>query len=108
MPSIELIAAMGPYNEELINAGIMLAGDGFKPTSQDARVTFDGDSRTIVNGPFDNPNELVAGYWILSRRTSSRRLPRNSGTGNPSSATGHRANNPRRRAGQVDGCAQRG
>ena len=64
MPSTELIAAMGAYNEELVNAGIMLAGDGFKPTSQGVRVAFDGDSRTVVNGPFANPNELVAGYWI--------------------------------------------
>ncbi|MDE2970462.1 MAG: YciI family protein [Chloroflexota bacterium] len=64
MPSTELIAAMGAYNEELVNAGIMLDGDGFKPTSQGVRITFDGDSRTVVNGPFASPNELVAGYWI--------------------------------------------
>ena len=64
MPSTELIAAMGAYNEELVNAGVMLDGDGFKPTSQGVRIAFDGDSRTVVNGPFANPNELVAGYWI--------------------------------------------
>ena len=64
MPPTELIAAMGAYNEELVNAGIMLAGDGFKPTSQGVRIAFDGDSRTVVNGPFANPNELVAGYWV--------------------------------------------
>ncbi|MDE2803154.1 MAG: YciI family protein [Chloroflexota bacterium] len=64
MPSTELISAMGAYNEELANAGIMLDGDGFKPTSQGVRIAFDGDSRTVVKGPFPNPNELVAGYWI--------------------------------------------
>ncbi len=64
MPSMELIAAMGAYNTELANASIMLAGDGLKPTSQGVRVAFDGDSRTVVNGPFANPNEIVAGYWV--------------------------------------------
>ncbi len=64
MPPTELIAAMGAYNEELVNAGIMLEGDGFKPTSQGVRIAFDGASRTVVHGPFANPNELVAGYWI--------------------------------------------
>ena len=64
MPSTGLIAAMGAYNTELANAGIMLAGDGLKPTSQGVRVAFDGDSRTVVNGPFANPNEIVAGYWV--------------------------------------------
>lgn len=64
MPSMELIAAMGAYNEELVNAGIMLSGEGLKPTSQGARVVFDGDGRTVVNGPFANHNEIVAGYWM--------------------------------------------
>ena len=64
LPSKELIMAMAAYNDELANAGIMIDGDGFKPTSQGVRVVFEGDSRTVVNGPFGNPNELVAGYWI--------------------------------------------
>ena len=64
LPSKELIMAMAAYNDELANAGIMIDGGGFKPTSQGVRVAFDGDSRTVVNGPFGNPNELVAGYWI--------------------------------------------
>ena len=64
LPSKELIMAMAAYNDELANAGIMIDGDGFKPTSQGVRVAFDGDSRTVVNGPFGSPNELVAGYWI--------------------------------------------
>lgn len=64
MPSPELIEAMGAYNAELFNAGIMLSGEGLKPTSQGARVVFDGDGRTVVNGPFANHNEIVAGYWM--------------------------------------------
>ncbi len=64
LPSKELIMAMAAYNDELANAGIMIDGGGFKPTSQGVRVTFDGDSRTVVDDPFGNPNELVAGYWI--------------------------------------------
>ena len=64
MPSTELLEAMGKYNEELVNAGIMLAGDGLKPSSQGKRVAFDGASRTVIDGPFAETRELVAGYWI--------------------------------------------
>ncbi|WP_245985969.1 YciI family protein [Azospirillum thermophilum] len=64
MPSAELLQAMGAFNEELIKAGIMLAGDGLKPSSQGKRVAFDGTSRTIIDGPFARTSELVAGYWI--------------------------------------------
>lgn len=64
MPSMELIQAMGAYNQELLDAGILLDGDGLKPTSQGKRVAFDGDSRTVVDGPFDATSELVAGYWL--------------------------------------------
>ena len=64
MPSHELLEAMGKYNEQLVNAGIMLSGDGLKPSSQGKRVAFDGASRTVIDGPFAETRELVAGYWI--------------------------------------------
>ena len=64
MPPAELLEAMGKYNEELINAGIMLGGDGLRPSSQGKRVVFDGPSRTVIDGPFAETRELVAGYWV--------------------------------------------
>lgn len=64
MPSNELGEAMGKFNEELINAGVMLGGDGLRPSSQGKRVAFDGASRTVIDGPFAETRELVAGYWI--------------------------------------------
>jgi hypothetical protein len=64
MPSAELLQAMGAFNEELSKAGLMLAGDGLKPSSAGKRVAFDGASRTIIDGPFAATNELVAGFWI--------------------------------------------
>ncbi|MBI1358500.1 MAG: YciI family protein [Acidobacteria bacterium] len=64
MPGQELLTAMGRFNEELVNAGVMLAGDGLHPTSKGARVHFDGDDRTVIDGPFAETKELVAGFWI--------------------------------------------
>ncbi len=64
MPSNELLEAMGKFNEELVNAGIMLAGDGLKPSAEGKRVAFDGSSRKVIDGPFAETNELVAGYWL--------------------------------------------
>ncbi|MBD2747445.1 YciI family protein [Microvirga sp. BT688] len=64
MPSTELFEAMGKFNEELVNAGIMRAGDGLKPSSQGKRVAFDGPDRRVIDGPFAQTNELVAGYWL--------------------------------------------
>ncbi|MFC1457669.1 YciI family protein [Microvirga arabica] len=64
MPSAELLEAMGKFNEELVNAGIMRAGDGLKPSSHGKRVAFDGPNRTVIDGPFSQTNELVAGYWL--------------------------------------------
>lgn len=64
MPSEELLAAMGAYNEELVNAGIMLGGEGLHPSSRGARVRFSGDARSVVDGPFAETRELIAGYWI--------------------------------------------
>ncbi|WP_371228586.1 YciI family protein [Pseudomonas sp. QE6] len=65
MPKEELLAAMGAYNEELAKAGVMLAGEGLHPSSKGARVRFDGTSRTVVDGPFAETKELIAGYWIF-------------------------------------------
>jgi hypothetical protein len=64
MPSTELLEAMGKFNEELIDAGIMQAGDGLQPSSRGKRVRFDGLSRTVLDGPFAETNEVVAGFWI--------------------------------------------
>ena len=64
MPSTQLLTEMGKYNEQLVKAGIMLAGEGLHPTSKGARVRFSGKDRTVSRGPFPNPNELVAGFWI--------------------------------------------
>jgi hypothetical protein len=64
MPSTELLAAMGKYNEELVNAGVMEAGEGLHPSSRGKRVRFSGSDRTVIDGPFAETKELVAGFWI--------------------------------------------
>ena len=69
LPSTELLTKMGKYNEELVNAGVMLAGDGLQPTSKGKRVRFSGDKRTVIDGPFTETKELVAGYWIWQVRS---------------------------------------
>lgn len=68
-PGKELIEAMGKYNEELVKAGIMLAGDGLKPSSKGKRVRFSGDKRTVIDGPFTETKELIAGYWVWQVRS---------------------------------------
>lgn len=65
MPSQELLTAMGKYNEQLINAGVLLAGEGLHPSSRGARVKFEGDKRTVVDGPFAETKELIAGFWLI-------------------------------------------
>lgn len=69
MPSTELLAAMGKFNEELVKAGVMLAGEGLKPSSKGARVKFSGSQRTVVDGPFAETKELVAGFWLWQVRS---------------------------------------
>jgi hypothetical protein len=64
MPDTKLLAEMGKYNEELAKAGIMLAGEGLTPSSKGARVRFSGKNRTVIDGPFAETKELVAGYWL--------------------------------------------
>jgi hypothetical protein len=65
MPSEELLTAMGKYNEELVNAGALLAGEGLHPSSKGARVRFSGDQRTVVEGPFAPAEDLIAGFWLI-------------------------------------------
>ena len=65
MPSEELLTAMGKYNEELVKAGVMLAGEGLQPSTKGARVRFSGKERSVIDGPFAETKELIAGFWIL-------------------------------------------
>jgi hypothetical protein len=65
MPSEELLAAMTAYNEELVKAGVMLAGEGLHPSSKGVRVRFSGRERTVIDGPFAETKELIAGFWLM-------------------------------------------
>lgn len=64
MPSTQLLTEMGKFNEELMKAGVMLAGEGLQPSSKGARVKFSGNRRTVIDGPFAETKELIAGYWL--------------------------------------------
>jgi hypothetical protein len=74
MPSEELLTAMGKFNEELVNAGVMLAGEGLHPSSKGARVQFSGGKPTVIDGPFAETKELVAGYWIWQVKSKEEAL----------------------------------
>jgi hypothetical protein len=65
MPSEKLLTEMGKFNEELVKAGVMLAGEGLHPSSKGARIRFNGDQRTVIDGPFAETKELVAGFWLI-------------------------------------------
>jgi hypothetical protein len=69
LPSTEMLEAMGKYNEELVKAGVMLAGEGLHPSSKGVRVRFSGDQRTVVDGPFTETKELIAGFWLMQVRS---------------------------------------
>lgn len=69
MPSTEILTAMGKYNEELVKAGVMLAGDGLQPSSKGKRVRFSGEKRTVIDGPFTETKELIAGFWLWQVRS---------------------------------------
>jgi|SRR5215211_2821686 len=69
MPSQELLEAMGRFNEELVKAGVMLEGEGLAPSSQGARVRFSGSERTVIDGPFAETKELIAGYWLFETKS---------------------------------------
>ncbi len=74
LPSTELLAAMGKYNEELVKAGIMLAGEGLQPSSKGARVRFSGSKRTVIDGPFAETKELIAGFWLWQVRSKEEAI----------------------------------
>ena len=74
MPSEDLLTAMGKYNEELVKAGVMLAGEGLQPSSKGARVKFSGDKRTVVDGPFAETKELVAGFWLIQVKSKDEAI----------------------------------
>ena len=88
MPSTELLTEMGKYNEELVKAGVMLAGEGLHPSSKGKRVRFSGTGRSVVDGPFAETKELIAGFWILQASSKDevlewvKKIP--AGTGQPS------------------------
>ena len=69
MPDERLLTAMGNYNEELVKAGVMLAGEGLHPSSKGARIRYAGNQRTVIDGPFAETKELVAGFWLLQVRS---------------------------------------
>ena len=74
MPSEELLGAMAKFNEEMIKAGVMLDGNGLQPSSKGARVRFEGNKRTVIDGPFAETKELVAGYWILQVKSKAEAI----------------------------------
>jgi hypothetical protein len=69
LPSTEILSAMGKYNEELVKAGVMLAGDGLQPSSKGKRVRFSGEKRIVIDGPFPETKELIAGFWLWQVRS---------------------------------------
>jgi hypothetical protein len=69
MPTTEQFAEMGRYNEELVKAGVLLAGDGLHPSSRGARIEFKGNKKTVVDGPFAETKELIAGFWIIQAKS---------------------------------------
>ena len=88
MPSTDLLAAMGKYNEELVNAGVMLSGEGVHPSSKGVRIRFDGDQRTVEKGPFGNTGELLAGFWIWKVKSLDEAIEWAKKCPNPDGSTG--------------------
>jgi hypothetical protein len=74
MPSTELLTAMGKFNEELVNAGVLLAGEGLHPSSKGARIRYDGASRTVIDGPFAETKELIAGFWLIQVKSKEEAI----------------------------------
>ena len=74
MPSAELVAAMGKFNEEMLEAGVMQAGEGLHPTSRATRIKFDRDRRTVTRGPFGHTQELLAGFWMIEVKSEEEAL----------------------------------
>lgn len=86
LPSQEILAAMGTYNDALVKAGVLLAGEGLHPSSKGARVKFSGEKRTVIDGPFAEPKELIAGFWLIQVKSKEeaiewvKRAPMDGGT----------------------------
>jgi hypothetical protein len=74
LPSEELLAAMAKYNEELVKAGVLLAGEGLQPSSKGARVKFSGTRRTVIDGPFTEAKELIAGFWLIQVKSKEEAI----------------------------------
>ena len=74
MPSEKLLAEMGKFNEELVKAGVMLAGEGLQPSSKGARVRFSGTKRTVIDGPFTETKELIAGFWLIQVKSKEEAI----------------------------------
>ena len=74
LPSEELLAAMGKYNEELVKAGVLLAAEGLHPSSNGARVKFSGEKRTVIDGPFTEAKELIAGFWLIQEKSKEEAI----------------------------------
>ena len=74
MPSQQLLTEMGKFNEELVKAGVMLAGEGLQPSSKGARVRFSGSTRTVIDGPFAKTKELIAGYWLWQCKSNQEAI----------------------------------
>jgi hypothetical protein len=74
MPTRELLSEMGKFNEELVKAGVMLAGEGLQPSSKGARIRFSGNKRTVIDGPFAETKELVAGFWLWQLRSKEEAI----------------------------------
>jgi hypothetical protein len=74
LPSEQLLAEMGKYNEELVKAGVLLAGEGLQPSSKGARVKFSGAKRTVVDGPFTEVKELIAGFWLIEVKSKEEAI----------------------------------
>ncbi len=74
MPSVELLTAMGKFNEDLVNAGVLLAGEGVHPSSKGARILYDGPKRTVIDGPFAETKELIAGFWLLQVKSKEEAI----------------------------------
>jgi hypothetical protein len=74
MPSAKLLEEMGKFNEEMVKAGVMLAGEGLQPSSKGARVRFEGSKRTVIDGPFTETKELVAGFWLIQVKSKQEAI----------------------------------
>ena len=74
MPGTELLTAMGKFNEELVNAGVLLAGEGLQPSAKGARIRYEGSRRTVIDGPFPEIRELVAGFWLIQVKSKEEAI----------------------------------